>query len=67
MNKISQWVGGVRTFLDEVKVELKKCSWPARPELLESTMVVVVSVIILTVFVGISDLVLMNLLKTMIR
>ena len=60
-------MGAVRTFFDEVRQELKKCAWPTWGELKESTLVVVVSVIILTVFVGISDLVLNSVLKLVVR
>ena len=67
MNKAKEMVAGVRTFLEEVKAELKKCSWPARPELMESTVVVIVSVLIVAVFVGASDLMLMALLRLIIR
>jgi len=67
MEKIRTWLGAVRTFVDEVRQELKKCAWPTWGELKESTLVVVVSVIILTVFVGVSDLVLNSVLKLVIR
>ena len=60
-------MGAVRTFFDEVRQELKKCAWPTWGELQESTMVVVVSVVILTVFVGISDLVLNSVLQLVVR
>ena len=43
-------------------MELKKCAWPTRPELFESTVVVIVPALILGVFVGVSDLVLMKFL-----
>ncbi len=54
-------------FVSEVKVELDKCSWPWDPnqtgfkrykELIESTVVVIISVILLAGFVTTSDLVL---------
>jgi preprotein translocase subunit SecE len=54
-------------FVGEVKVELDKCSWPWDPnltgfkkykELIESTVVVVISVILLAGFVTTSDFVL---------
>jgi len=54
-------------FVLEVRVELEKCSWPWDPnltglkkyrELLESTLVVIISVILLAGFVTTSDLVL---------
>jgi len=53
-------------FISEVGVELRKSAWPTRAELIESTVVVVVSVVMLAVFVGICDLILMRLLKLII-
>jgi len=53
-------------FISEVGVELKKSAWPTRPELIESTVVVIASVVILAIFVGICDLILMRLLKLII-
>jgi len=67
MEKIRAWLGAVRTFFDEVRQELKKCAWPTWAELKESTVVVVVSVLILTVFVGVSDFVLNSVLKLVLR
>jgi len=67
MKKIVEQIGSLRTFLGEVKVELRKCTWPTRRELLGSTMVVVVSVIILGVFVGLSDTVLVSVLRAVLR
>ncbi|MBP7830051.1 MAG: preprotein translocase subunit SecE [Kiritimatiellae bacterium] len=46
---------------------MKKCSWPTRSELSESTMVVIVSVVLLAIFVGLSDMVLMGLMRMVIR
>ena len=67
MKKIVEQIGALKTFLGEVKTELKKCTWPTRQELLGSTMVVVVSVIILGVFVGLSDTVLVSILRAVLR
>jgi preprotein translocase subunit SecE len=67
MNKLAQSVGNLRTFIQEVKIELLKCSWPTRKELFGQSVVVVISVIILGVFVGICDLVNMGLLEFIIR
>ena len=55
MEKIRAWIGRVRAFFGEVQVELKKCSWPTGRELLESTVVVIVSVVLLSLFVALSD------------
>jgi preprotein translocase subunit SecE len=47
----------IRGFLTEVVVELKKSAWPTRSELVDSTMVVLVTVIVLGVFVSTADVV----------
>ncbi len=67
MNKIVERIGALKTFLSEVKVELKKCTWPTRQELMGSTMVVVISVVILGLFVGLSDTTLMGILRAVLR
>jgi preprotein translocase subunit SecE len=67
MKKIVELIGALKQFLGEVKTELKKCTWPTRPELLGSTMVVVISVLILGAFVGLSDSVLMGILRAVLR
>lgn len=42
-------------FFQEVKTELKKVTWPSRKTLITQTIVVVVTVIILSIFLGIAD------------
>jgi preprotein translocase subunit SecE len=54
------WFAKIRVFFEETGEELKKCSWPNRAQLLESTMVVIVALIILAIFVSIVDLVLVK-------
>jgi preprotein translocase subunit SecE len=44
-----------REFLKEVQVESTKVSWPTRNELRDSTIVVIVTVLIVSVFIGIVD------------
>ena len=67
MKKAVELIQSMQTFLGEVNTELKKCTWPSRRELLGSTLVVVISVLILGVFVGLSDTVLMGLLRAILR
>jgi preprotein translocase subunit SecE len=67
MKKLVELLKRLKTFLSEVKIELKKCTWPTRQELFGSTMVVVISVLIIGVFVGLSDTVLMGLLRAVLR
>ena len=42
-------------FSKEVSVEVKKVSWPSRKELQESTVLVILTVIIIMIFVGLVD------------
>lgn len=67
MGKLQNTVVGTKTFLGEVQAELKKCSWPTQGELVQSTGVVIVSVLILAAVVMVSDLVLMQVMKLVIR
>ena len=52
----------VRDFLDEVWIELKKSSWPTRKELIDSTFVVIVTVLILGIFVALADLIFLRII-----
>lgn len=52
---MNDWMGKARTFINETIVELKKCSWPQREELYESTILVIVTVLILALFVALVD------------
>ena len=63
MSKIADTIGGFRGFLGEVSAELKKCAWPTRPELFDSTVVVIISVALLGGFVAICDVVLRELVR----
>ena len=53
----------VRSFFSEVIGELKKSSWPARQDLVDSTIVVVVTVLILGMFVALADFVFVRLVR----
>ncbi len=48
-------VEAIRKYYSETVAELKKCSWPTKQELYESTLVVVSSLILLSVFVCVAD------------
>ena len=49
------WTQQVREFVKDVRVESAKISWPTRSELQESTLVVIVTVALVTLFVGVID------------
>ena len=48
----------VQNFIGEVFAEMKKVSWVTRQELLDSSLVVIVTALLLGAFVGIIDFVL---------
>ena len=48
-------IAAIKKLYDETVAELKKCTWPTRQELYESTMVVVSSLVLLSVFVFVAD------------
>jgi preprotein translocase subunit SecE len=56
-----------RGFVDEVSVEMRKVSWPTRSELRESTIVVIASVFIVSILIGIIDLIFTQAVKLVIK
>ncbi|MBW2036196.1 MAG: preprotein translocase subunit SecE [Deltaproteobacteria bacterium] len=54
-------------FLREVKMELKKVTWPSRKETVASTAVVIVLVIIVSAFLGLVDVSLSGLIRLILR
>ena len=50
-------------FLREVKIELKKVTWPTRKQTMGSTVVVVVLVVIISFFLGLVDFGLSGLIR----
>ena len=53
----------IRGFYEETIQELKKCTWPTSKELTESTTIVVMALIILTVFIWVVDMVSQQLIR----
>jgi preprotein translocase subunit SecE len=54
-------------FLREVRVELRKVTWPSRKQTIGSTVVVIVLVLIISLFLGLVDEVLSRLVKLVIQ
>lgn len=42
-----RWYKRLRNFLRDVKSELKKVTWPSRPEIMNTTLVVIVATVVL--------------------
>ena len=56
-----------RNFIEEVKVELEKVTWPVRKETIATTWVVVLIVVIISFYLGACDLVLARLLRFLLN
>jgi preprotein translocase subunit SecE len=54
-------------FLREVKMELKKVTWPSRKQTLGSTLVVLILVTIIAFFLGAVDIGLSSLVRTVLQ
>lgn len=54
-------------FLNEVKTEMKKVSWSTKKELMASTWIVLISVFLLTLFIGIVDFVVSQAVNKIIQ
>ncbi|MEE9257999.1 MAG: preprotein translocase subunit SecE [Nitrospinaceae bacterium] len=53
-------------FLSEVKVEVKKVTWPSRKEAMGGTAVVLVVVFLTALFLGIVDAILSRIIRELI-
>jgi preprotein translocase subunit SecE len=67
MSRLQERLAVTRAFFDDVVGEMKKTTWPERQELLESTVVVIVSVVMISGFTAVCDRLLVFLLKVLIR
>ncbi|MDL1971753.1 MAG: preprotein translocase subunit SecE [Deltaproteobacteria bacterium] len=61
------WWFQARQFLREVKVELKKVTWPNRKETIGSTLVVIVVVLLMSFYFGIIDLIFGSILGKILK
>ncbi len=57
----------IREFFKEVKIEIKKVVYPSREELIGSTWIVIITVFVVSVFLGVVDLGLTKLIGLAIR
>jgi len=65
--RVQDWWQSTLQFLREVRVELKKVTWPSRAEVIGSTAVVIVASFLFAFFLGAVDLVLQRLLGLVLR
>ncbi|MFQ5803405.1 MAG: preprotein translocase subunit SecE [Candidatus Methylomirabilales bacterium] len=64
---MQEWVRKAIRFFREVRAELGKVSWPGRKEVIGSTAVVIVSVFIVSFFLGLVDAILQKIMSAVLR
>ena len=57
----------IKQFFNEVKIETKKVVYPNREELIGSTWVVIITVLVISVFLGVVDLALAKIVGLALR
>ncbi|MCJ7789295.1 MAG: preprotein translocase subunit SecE [Candidatus Infernicultor aquiphilus] len=65
--KSKKFFNKIINFIKEAIAELKKVIWPSRKELKNSTIVVVFTIIIASVFIGLIDLVFTKILTLFMK
>lgn len=63
--QLQAWMERVGVFFREVKLEMKKVSWPSRQEVIGNTIIVLVTVAVLSVLIGIEDSILMRAVQSL--
>jgi preprotein translocase subunit SecE len=56
-------VQNVKSFLEAVKIELAKVTWPTRKETVATTGVVIVIIVLISFYLGLCDVVLAKLMR----
>ncbi len=67
LERAQEWWGTAVRFLREVRVEMKKVTWPQRKEIIGSTAVVIMASFVVSFFLGFVDLVLQKLLGLILK
>jgi preprotein translocase subunit SecE len=65
--KLKSYINKGLQFLREVKVELKKVTWPTRKQTLGSTVVVIILVMIISLFLGVVDIGLSSVIRVVLK
>jgi preprotein translocase subunit SecE len=67
VKKKPNFIDATIQFLREVKVELKKVTWPSRKQTIGSTVVVLALVVLISLFLGVVDIGLSQLIKFVLQ
>lgn len=60
-------INRTKRFLGEVNIEARKVVWPNRKELVASTTVVIVTVLLVAIFIGLMDFVFSRLIGLIVK
>jgi preprotein translocase subunit SecE len=63
----NNFIGKSIQFLREVKVELKKVTWPSKKQTMGSTLVVIILVMIISLFLGLVDVGLSGIIRVVFQ
>ncbi len=62
-----QWWNKIKSFLTEVRVEIAKCYFPGRSEVVNTTVVVLITSFVFSVFLWLSDIVIVKATELIFR
>ncbi len=62
-----QWWNKIKSFLTEVRVEIAKCYFPGRNEVMNTTVVVLITSFVFAVFLWLSDIVIVKATELIFR
>ncbi len=60
-------LANAKRFLEEVKIELGKVTWPTRKETVATAWIVVVIIVVISLYLGACDVVLAKLMRLILR
>ncbi|HTL48120.1 MAG TPA: preprotein translocase subunit SecE [Verrucomicrobiae bacterium] len=59
--------GKVGNFVQETRQELNKVTWPSRSELIQATVVVIITTFIMALYIGVIDFFLSSFMRLLAR
>ena len=62
-----KWIGKIKEYFKNVKLEMQKVSWPTKSDIKGSTSVVIVTLFIVGAFIGAVDFLLSSVIGLLIR
>lgn len=62
-----EYIDKAKDYFKDVVVELKRVTWPSKKDTIAATWVVIITVVILSVFLGIVDIGLSQLIKLFLK